>query len=211
MHWGRGSTCNVTSLFWILFERYIARAFSVKLLLTNICVAQFLQNFCNTSERLEGEERSFSFLNISLIKLAVLCCAVNVYLQFWSRHVRFLLFIYFILLLLFFKCSAHAQWKNYEILLLACVHLMVLWVLVFLAQLTARKIHHLSLDPRPQVSENTTLVVFATIRHRSRQVHFLLLFVCFLFLLDRPVNKHHKTKRREQCGGLSQQYRPRAF
>ena len=37
--------------------------------------------------------------------------------------------------------------------LLIYVHLLVLWVRVFLAQLTARKIHHLSLDPRPQVSD----------------------------------------------------------
>ena len=41
-----GRSCLVTSYF--------------QLILTNICVAQFLQNCCNTSVRLGGEGRSFS-------------------------------------------------------------------------------------------------------------------------------------------------------
>ena len=52
---------------------------------------------------------------------------------------------------------------------------------------------------------------FATVHGFSTWTRSSLLFRLFPSSLGQAPNKHRKTTRREQYGGLSQQYRPRAF
>ena len=47
-------------MFSYVFVLNVTLSVHFKLILTNICVAQFLQNLCNTSMRHGGEGRSFS-------------------------------------------------------------------------------------------------------------------------------------------------------
>ena len=47
-------------MFSYVFVLNVTQSVHFELILRNICVAQFLQNFCNTSVRLRGEGRSFS-------------------------------------------------------------------------------------------------------------------------------------------------------
>ena len=51
---------HVTLPFCFEFYLNVTLSVHVQLMLTNICVAQFPENFCNTLVRLGGEGRSFS-------------------------------------------------------------------------------------------------------------------------------------------------------
>ena len=65
-------------MFSYVFVLNVTLSVHFKLILTNICVAQFLQNLCNTSMRHGGEGRSFSSRLVFFFKYFIdqISCAV---------------------------------------------------------------------------------------------------------------------------------------